>query len=676
MKQKLILLAAVILLICLLAMPVSAETIQEGDWEYCIENGSATVVHYLGQEKDVVIPDNLGGCEVGVIGNTAFSGNTNIVSVTFPASVHKIADGWIDMAPYPYVPYGAFAGCSNLQSISFSAGSKLSYIGEWSFFDCVRLSDVSLPGSIRELALSCFEDCTGLKQIVLPEGLTTVRQNAFSGAGIESLHIPASCRDFDIWNTMPKLKSITVAQGNDYYRSDGGVLYTSRHFFGNGSGWSLVIYPIQKPEAEYRVPDFCENVYGANFASSYGVPALKKLYIGKCKGAGDLGNYDSLSRIACDVIPDHDNPYYQYVNGLLLSKDGTKLVQVSQVNNPRVTVPKTVQLVEQYAFGENDHLESVYFTGNAPEFDESTFWYSSCTVFYPKNNPTWTAEYFQAHTQYYWGSIKWSGYLLDAEGLICVDGVWGYYEHNMLKTDYTGFAEYNGQYFYVVDGILDFTYTGLGYFEGEWRYVANSLLTEEFTGLAYYNNTWFYIQNSRIPWTYTGMVEYEGNRFYVQNNELDWSYTGLGYHDGEWYFIQNALMKQDYVGLVNFEGKWFYVENGHLTWDYTGMVEYNGNWFYVQNNELDWGYTGLGYHNGGWYFIQNALMLREYSGLVNFNNTWFYITNGELDWNTCGLRRHEANLFFIKNGEVDWSYTGKATYDGVEYDVVNGLAVQ
>lgn len=50
---------------------------------------------------------------------------------------------------------------------------------------------------------------------------------------------------------------------------------------------------------------------------------------------------------------------------------------------------------------------SVYFTGDAPSFAEDTFRLSNATVYFPKNNPTWTPDLLQ---QYGGNSIVWIGY--------------------------------------------------------------------------------------------------------------------------------------------------------------------------------------------------------------------------------------------------------------------------
>ncbi len=240
------------------------------------------------------------------------------------------------------------------------------------------------------------------------------------------------------------------------------------------------------------------------------------------------------------------------------------------------------------------------------------------------------------------------------QGLVEVDGIWGFYIDGVLQTDFTslicwgetwfyveqgiidwqftGLVPYEGNQFYVQNNVLDWGYTGLAWVDGVWTYVENALLKPDYTGLAYFsaNGEWFYVEDGIVDWTFTGLVPYDGNYFYVQNNHLDWSYTGLGYLNDGWYYIENALLKMDYTGLTCFTatGEWFYVVDGTVDWTYTGMVPYNGNQFYVQNNHLDWGFTGLGWHEGQWYYFVSALWQEDYTGKIIYNDVEYDIVNG------------------------------------------------
>lgn len=112
---------------------------------------------YFGKGGDVIIPKELGGVEIKVIGDWAFAGRTDLTSVVIPESVETIM-------------MGAFAECTSLEKVELSYGLK--YIGTAVFEDC-PLKRIELPESVKELNCS-FQLCTSLETIVIPSSVTTM----------------------------------------------------------------------------------------------------------------------------------------------------------------------------------------------------------------------------------------------------------------------------------------------------------------------------------------------------------------------------------------------------------------------------------------------------------------------------------------------------------------------
>ena len=77
---------------------------------------------------------------IDTIDTNAFLNQTDIKSVVLPISLVTIGQS-------------AFAGCSNLTSVSFAAGSPaLQSIGLYAFYLCSSLTSISLPASLRTVA--------------------------------------------------------------------------------------------------------------------------------------------------------------------------------------------------------------------------------------------------------------------------------------------------------------------------------------------------------------------------------------------------------------------------------------------------------------------------------------------------------------------------------------------
>lgn len=97
-----------------------------------LKDGSAKIVQYLGMgQENIVIPGEINGCKVSVLGANLFQRNRTICSV-------------------------------------------------------------SIPDTVRVIKSGCFEGCWSLKNICLPESLLEIGTLAFDGCPIEEFVIPAS----------------------------------------------------------------------------------------------------------------------------------------------------------------------------------------------------------------------------------------------------------------------------------------------------------------------------------------------------------------------------------------------------------------------------------------------------------------------------------------------------
>lgn len=83
--------------------------------------------------------------KVKTIGNSAFSGCSNLSTLTIPNSIESIGNS-------------AFYGCSNLASVKFSGGTKAKSLtlGNYVFQNCTKLTEITLPSSLTEIGTNMF----------------------------------------------------------------------------------------------------------------------------------------------------------------------------------------------------------------------------------------------------------------------------------------------------------------------------------------------------------------------------------------------------------------------------------------------------------------------------------------------------------------------------------------
>lgn len=133
-KTVSVLLAVVILMSVVLCAPFTVSASTSGDYEYTIlDDGTAEITKYKGNETGVVIPSKISSYNVTEIGNFAFMGCKSLESVVFPESIK-------------YIDYGAFTACTNLKSVTMN--DNYVNIESFAFYECPNLNSVTLPEKV------------------------------------------------------------------------------------------------------------------------------------------------------------------------------------------------------------------------------------------------------------------------------------------------------------------------------------------------------------------------------------------------------------------------------------------------------------------------------------------------------------------------------------------------
>ena len=158
------------------------------DYEYnLLEDGTAEITKYTGNEEVLVVPDELDGYRVTVIGDNAFYSCQTLTGVIIPDSVASIGIAafcscenltWITLPDSVIsIGSGAFGNCNSLTAITLP--DRLTSIEDYIFFGCISLNSINLPNSVKSIGYCAFSFCTHLDVITLPGSLTAIDDWAF-----------------------------------------------------------------------------------------------------------------------------------------------------------------------------------------------------------------------------------------------------------------------------------------------------------------------------------------------------------------------------------------------------------------------------------------------------------------------------------------------------------------
>ena len=200
--------------------PPKKETHICGDYEYAIlEDGTAEIYRYTGEDEEVIIPIELDKIPVTSIGFGAFSGSYSMTSVTIPDGVTSIGDWAFNMCPF-------------MKSITIP--DSVSTVGGYAFNHCESLPDISIPDSVISIGEHAFDNCLSLTSIKFPSNLTSISDSMFFGCqSMVSVIIPNSVKSIgkQAFDRCTNLTSITFegtqAEWNAIEKGSGWIAHVN-----------------------------------------------------------------------------------------------------------------------------------------------------------------------------------------------------------------------------------------------------------------------------------------------------------------------------------------------------------------------------------------------------------------------------------------------------------------
>lgn len=302
--------------------PEASAVPEEELWEVqVLKKNTLRICAYRGNAADVVVPAQIGGNRVTVIGKKAFSAKhtkdkavkkylrTGLKRVILPDGIEAIEQS-------------AFEDCHSLETIVIPNG--VAKVGAYAFRDCAALTEITLPDSVitigsdlfsgcssltgavlpkdlKELPAYTFMCCNSLKRIVIPENITEIKNDTFRAChSLTEIVLPAGLVKIGgaAFENCLSLASIAIPEGVteiEYFtfyscRSltevvlPGGITKIGGHAFASCAGLKSIHIPeastqIDKDTFEYY-KELTIHAPAGSFAEAYareqGIPFVAK----------------------------------------------------------------------------------------------------------------------------------------------------------------------------------------------------------------------------------------------------------------------------------------------------------------------------------------------------------------------------------------------------------------
>ncbi len=160
------------------------------------EDGKSYIVTGIGSFDGInlVIPSEYDGKPVTAIGQAAFYDCKKLTNVTIPDSITTIGDKAFDgcIIKKLTAPAGLLTDISKY-TLETAIITSGEEIPEDAFKDCKELTSVTLPNSITSIGDQAFEGCNKLTNVNLPDSLTSIGRFAFEDCtSLTSITLPDS----------------------------------------------------------------------------------------------------------------------------------------------------------------------------------------------------------------------------------------------------------------------------------------------------------------------------------------------------------------------------------------------------------------------------------------------------------------------------------------------------
>ena len=424
------------------------------EWDTYVASGELSYYApgYSGDISDLVL-------DSGVCGDDLTWELTADSTLTISGTGDMYDFTWEELAPWNSYSYDL------ITSIVVEDG--VTSIGDLAFFQTASVESVTLPEGLTSVGEYAFYN-SHITAVTLPSTLTTVEMYAFSYSALETVAIPAGLNDIatDAFACIENLREFTVEEGNTAFSAVDGVLLSAdgTNLIQYPAAKDGETYTVPESVTRVQFPGFvmAQNLTQINFhenVSDISTDSLYYCYSMVCfqvaEGNENYSTGPSGELLSSDgttlyqyplgreetsyTVPDgvvdiyHDAFSFSDLESVTLSDsvvriydsafDGCMSLTSIDLNNVQylysavfqnctslqsITIPASVVYLDYALFNCCDSLETVYFEGNAPEFqDEQVFDLNSSLVFtayYPADNETWTEEVMQ---NYGAASVTW-----------------------------------------------------------------------------------------------------------------------------------------------------------------------------------------------------------------------------------------------------------------------------
>lgn len=253
----------------------------------------------------------------------------------------------------------------------------------WASYNKV-IKSVIVKNGVTSIGDNAFGYCSSLKSVSLPNSLTSIGYRSFTATAIETITIPKNVERLGgseerctCFNECYKLKSINAQGGK--FKSINGVLFCDTNFNStiDRTCYRLLCYPYAKSDITYSVPlntsQIAPNAFNGNRKLKEINISSSAIIIYECafRGCSSLKNV-SISGLSMIFESAFENctSLENFTNDGLLTFGKSVFRDCSMLKS--ITIPRTIDAINECAFEGCTSLSDIYYLGTEDEWKNVT----------------------------------------------------------------------------------------------------------------------------------------------------------------------------------------------------------------------------------------------------------------------------------------------------------------
>ena len=349
-------------------VPESVTSIGQGAFQNCsslvkvsLPNNITNIVRYLfvgcTNLVDIIIPNN-----VTSIGMAAFDGCSSLTEITIPEKATDIDDS-------------AFAGCNNLKSVHISDLKQWCQInfgnttsnplsrGAGLFLNGNKLEEIVMPEGLSSVGNNVFTGYEDLKSVTIPDGVVSIGENAFSlCTNLTSITIPDGATSIGnyAFGGCRRLQSVSIP---------GSIISIGRNAFANCINLKSIVIPEGVKRIEEETFYACKSLRSVSI--SEGLTSIGEYAFISCNSLESISIPNSVTSMEYGAFAGCSSLIEITIPTNLTCIEGCVFSTCSSLTD--VTIPKQITSIGWHAFYACTNLTRIYIPNEVAYIDNYAF---------------------------------------------------------------------------------------------------------------------------------------------------------------------------------------------------------------------------------------------------------------------------------------------------------------